>query len=186
MNEELQSTNEELQTINDELRQRSDELNQANSFLETILTSLRAGVAVLDRELAVLIWNRRAEDLWGLRSDEVAGQHFLNLDVGLRVERLADPIRVALAGDADAQEVVLPCTNRRGRAIQCRVTVLPLVARDGEPPHGVIVLMEEQPEEQGVAGNGDGWPRAANDGTRADGLGAPPPSAAPDAPADAL
>ena len=44
MNEELQSTNDELQTINDELQDRTGELDAANGFLETILTSLRAGV----------------------------------------------------------------------------------------------------------------------------------------------
>ena len=144
MNEELQSTNEELQTINDELRQRSDELDQANAFLEAILTSLRAGVAVLDRALHVLVWNRRAEDMWGLRADEVVGLHFLTLDIGLRVERLADAIRAALAEGADEQELTLGCTNRRGRTIECRVTVLPLVARGGGMPRGVIVRMEEQ------------------------------------------
>ena len=83
MNEELQSTNDELQTINDELRERTAELDDANAFLEAILTSLRAGVAVVDRDLQVQVWNQRAEDLWGLRRDEAVGQHFLNLDIGL-------------------------------------------------------------------------------------------------------
>jgi two-component system CheB/CheR fusion protein len=63
MNEELQSTNDELQAINDELRDRTSELDQANRFLETILTGLRAGVTVLDADMRVLVWNRRAEDL---------------------------------------------------------------------------------------------------------------------------
>ena len=65
MNEELQSTNEELETINDELRERTTELNQVNDFLETILTSLSIGVAVLDHQQRVRVWNNRAEDLWG-------------------------------------------------------------------------------------------------------------------------
>src|SRR6476660_5621999 len=47
MNEELQSTNEELETMNEELRVRSVELNDVNAFLETILTSMGIGVAVL-------------------------------------------------------------------------------------------------------------------------------------------
>ena len=68
MNEELQSTNEELQTINDELRQRGEELNAANAFLQSVMTSLRGGVAVVDRELRLLAWSRHAEELWGLRT----------------------------------------------------------------------------------------------------------------------
>ena len=67
MNEELQSTNEELETINDELRERTNELNNVNDFLEAILTSLGVAVAVLDRNQRVQIWNRGAEELWGVR-----------------------------------------------------------------------------------------------------------------------
>src|SRR5947209_8422812 len=75
MNEELQSTNEELESINGELRASGTELDDANHFLESILTSFGSGVAVLNREMAVRVWNREAEDLWGLRADEVEGEH---------------------------------------------------------------------------------------------------------------
>jgi len=142
MNEELQSTNEELQTINDELHRRSDELNHANHFLAAILTSLRSGVAVLDREFLVLSWNRRAEDLWGLRSDEVQHHHFLNLDIGLSVSQLRQPIRDCLQGNLPFYEVILEATNRRGRRIHCRVGCTPLMGSRSEIL-GVIVLMEE-------------------------------------------
>jgi two-component system, chemotaxis family, CheB/CheR fusion protein len=142
MNEELQSTNEELQTMNEELRQLTEELNQTNAFLQSILTSLRAAVVVVDRSFSTLIWNHRAEDLWGLRSDEVQGQSFLNLDIGLPVEPLRAPVRACLAGEMDHQEVVLDATNRRGKAIQCRVACTPLTTSEGER-WGVILLMEE-------------------------------------------
>src|SRR5207245_2532165 len=99
MNEELQSTNEELETTNTELRMRSDELNTANAFLGSILTGLEVGVVVVDPKLQVLAWNHRAEDMWGLRSDEVQGRHFMNLDIGLPVEKLLQPVRAVLAGD---------------------------------------------------------------------------------------
>src|SRR5262249_42643993 len=89
MNEELQSSNEELETVNQELRERTDETVRTNSFLTSILGSLRAGVVVIDRNLKVAIWNRRSEDLWGLRSDEAVGQPFLGLDIGLPTENLA-------------------------------------------------------------------------------------------------
>ena len=85
---ELQATNEELETINEELRQRTLDLNEVNSFLESILVSLGAGVVVLDEELRVRAWNEQAAELWGLRPDEVQGQHFANLDIGLATDRL--------------------------------------------------------------------------------------------------
>jgi two-component system, chemotaxis family, CheB/CheR fusion protein len=143
MNEELQSTNEELETINEELRQRTGELDRVNAFLESILLSLGVAVAVLDREQRIQVWNERAEDLWGLRSDEVSGQHLLSLDIGLPVEKLRRPIRNALAGNAEGNVVALDATNRRGRAIKCQVTCLPLIVSSKEV-QGVIVLMEQQ------------------------------------------
>ena len=42
---------------------------------------------MIDRDLRIRMWNRRAEDLWGLRAHEVIGQHFLNLDHGLPFEQ---------------------------------------------------------------------------------------------------
>jgi two-component system, chemotaxis family, CheB/CheR fusion protein len=143
MNEELQSTNEELETINDELRQRTGELDRVNAFLESILLSLGVAVAVLDREQRIQVWNEEAEDLWGLRGEEVAGQHLPSLDIGLPVEKLRRPIRNASAGNAEGNELVLDATNRRGRAIRCKVTCLPLIVASNEI-QGVIVLMESQ------------------------------------------
>ena len=156
MNEELQSTNEELQTMNDELRQRSDELNQVNAFLESILTSLRGAVVVVDNEIKVLIWNRAAEELWGLREDEVRGKNLLGLDIGLPTERLKAPIRSSLNGVKRHTVITLEAVNRRGRQITCEVTVTPLVTR-AEAIHGAILLMDDHEEHQR---------RAARDGRR--------------------
>lgn len=142
MNEELQSTNEELQTVNEELQHRSEELNQSNSFLEAILTSLQGGVVVVNRDLQVQIWNHKSEDLWGLRNVEVLGQNFLNLDIGLPVEKLRPAIRSCLSANP-AEIVTLVAVNRRGRPIQCRITCTPLTNTTQEVS-GVILLMEEQ------------------------------------------
>jgi two-component system CheB/CheR fusion protein len=142
MNEELQSANEELQTINEELRQRSDELNQVNTFLQSILGSFRGGVVVVDRDLLVLVWNHRAEDLWGLRAEEVQGKNFLNLDIGLPVEQLKQPVRACLAGEAVPADMAVAAINRRGKSITCRINCAPLVGVGGEI-RGVILLMEE-------------------------------------------
>jgi two-component system CheB/CheR fusion protein len=139
MNEELQSTNEELSTINDELQLRTDELNETNAYLEGILGSLSAAVVVLDQDLGIRGWNQGARDLWGLIEDEVHGQHFLNLDIGLPVDQLRPSIRKVLGGEEQVV-VTLPAVNRRGRQFQCRVTLTPL--GDGEDTRGVILMME--------------------------------------------
>jgi two-component system CheB/CheR fusion protein len=143
MNEELQSTNEELQTINEEVRDRGDQLGELNGFLESILTSLRSAVAVVDRDLQVRKWSRRSEDMWGLRSDEVVQKNFLNLDIGLPVDQLRAPIRACLANESEFLDVSLDATNRRGRAVKVRVSCTPLRAFADVEPRGVILLMEE-------------------------------------------
>jgi two-component system CheB/CheR fusion protein len=141
MNEELQSTNDELQTINDELRDRTQEVHDANAFLEAVLGSLNTAVVVVDRDLVVTAWNRRSEDLWGVRDDEAVGRHLLNLDIGLPVAPLRTPIRSALAGAAPDGPVTLEALNRRGRTIEVRVSCAPLAVGEAEPS-GVIVLVE--------------------------------------------
>ena len=155
MNEELQSTNEELETINDELRERTGELNNVNDFLEAILTSMNVAVAVVDRSHGIEIWNRGAEDLWGLRQDEALHQHFLALDIGLGPERLAPALRSVIGGTSERETGEFEAVNRRGRTVRVATTVLPLLSRSagGSEIRGAIVLMEDhQPDGAGRDG----------------------------------
>ncbi|TMK87247.1 MAG: PAS domain S-box protein, partial [Actinobacteria bacterium] len=145
MNEELQSTNEELEATNNELRQRTLDLDDSNVYLEAILGSMGSGVIVLNRQLTVRVWNRVSEDLWGLRSEEVEGQHFLNLDIGLPIDELSQPIRAAVTAEGEIVDIRLPAVNRRGRAIDVDVRVAPL-RRDGQAPDGAIVLVRQAGE----------------------------------------
>ncbi len=142
MNEELQSANEELETINAELRHRSVELNEMNVFLETILTTVGLAVAVLDARQHVQIWNGQARDLWGLSPEEAEDQNFLSLDFGLPVERLRQPLTSLLNDGSIREELVLDATNRRGTAIQCRVTILKLHADNDGDGSGAVVMMK--------------------------------------------
>jgi two-component system, chemotaxis family, CheB/CheR fusion protein len=139
MNEELQSTNEELETINNELRDRSSEVTELNQFLQSILGSFQSAVVVLGTEMDVRAWNRQAEDLWGLRADEVLNQHFLNLDIGFPVEKLRGPIRSLLAGRTEQDQLTCPAVNRRGRPIECTVSLSQLVGAG--TTRGVILVM---------------------------------------------
>jgi two-component system, chemotaxis family, CheB/CheR fusion protein len=144
MNEELQSTNEELETMNDELRERTDETLQANSFLGSVLSGIRQGVIVVDRTLRVVAWSRRATDLWGLRDVEVEGEHLLNLDIGLPVQRLRDPIRRVVAGSG-VPDLELEGHDRRGKPVRVKIAFAPLQNRpDAEEPDGAILLVSAE------------------------------------------
>jgi two-component system CheB/CheR fusion protein len=149
MNEELQSTNEELHSRNDELRSRSTELNAANAYLESVFASLRSAVIVIDKDFRIDVWNEKSADLWGLRPDEVQRAHLLDLDIGLALADLRQPIREVLSGAAESRELLLAGTNRRGKAISCRVSIGPLRQLD-RSIGGVILLIEEQSVPDGV------------------------------------
>jgi two-component system CheB/CheR fusion protein len=144
MNEELQSTNEELETMNDELRERTDETLRANSFIGSVLASIQQAVVVVDRTLQIIAWNRRASELWGLRDDEAEGAHLLNLDIGIPVARLRDPIRQVLAGD-QPEQLLVEGHDRRGKAARFSVSFAPLRAQiDGAELDGAILLVDAE------------------------------------------
>jgi len=144
-NEELQSTNEELATVNEQLRERTIEAVSVNAFLDGILATLPSSVIVVDRELVVQLWNRQSEELWGLRTDEVSGKHLLNLDIGLPVDELTDPLRACLADGNAAVAVELSAVNRRGRAIDVHGSLRPLQTSKGVA--GVIVMLDATPQD---------------------------------------
>jgi two-component system CheB/CheR fusion protein len=121
---------------------RTGELDEANDFLESLLVSQRGGLVVIDRDLRISIWNEQSAELWGLRTDEAPGQHFLNIDIGLAVEDLRQPIKSILTGESGHLSVEVDATNRRGREFRCRVALDPLFTR-GREIRGVILLMEE-------------------------------------------
>jgi two-component system CheB/CheR fusion protein len=144
MNEELTSTNDELEAMNEEQRRHAEELDRLNLFLEGILGNLGVGVVVVDRERKVQLWNANSEDLWGLRADEVEGHDLLELDIGLPVGELKQPLEEAVSSSSSST-LILDAVNRRGRAFRCEVRVMPLVsAKQGL--YGGIVLMREEGE----------------------------------------
>ncbi len=140
-NEELQSGNEELETMNEEMRVRTHELDEARTFLEGVLSSVAAGVVVLDSDLMVRSWNKGAEELWGLRADEVRQQPFFNLVFGLPTGEVRDLVHQCLTSGRRTGPIQVAAINRIGRTITCTVTCSPLKSTgDGE---GAVLLMEE-------------------------------------------
>jgi two-component system CheB/CheR fusion protein len=144
-NEELQSGNEELETMNEEMRVRTSELDEARTFLEGVLSSVAAGVVVLDGELLVRSWNKGAEELWGLRADEVRNQPFFGLDFGLPTAEVRDIVQQCLESGKRAGPVQIGAINRIGRTITCMVVCSPLKANsdNDKDRDGAVLLMEE-------------------------------------------
>lgn len=126
--------------MNEELRLRTGELNRATVLVESMLASLGVGVAVVDRDLRVQMWNERAKELWGLDIDDVRGRHLLNLDIGLPVGELREALTASVAG-AVTKEQHLEGRDRRGRDVVCRVRTAPLADISGAVA-GAIVMMD--------------------------------------------
>jgi two-component system CheB/CheR fusion protein len=144
MNEELQSTNDELRDLNDRLQHRTEELNQFNGYFQSVLNTLGAAVVVMDRALHVRVWSEKAQDFWGVRGDEVLGQSFLDLDIGLPVEELRQALRDAVATGRE-REQSLNGINRRGKQVRSRVRIAPYFSTPGGSTgvDGLILLIEE-------------------------------------------
>ncbi len=141
MNEELQPMNDELQFSNDALRDRQDEVERLNRFMAAVLGSMNSGVAVVDSDMQILAWNTRAEDLWGVRTDEAVGEHLMNLDIGLPVEQLRQPLRSQLATpDGDPSMQVLEAVNRRGKSLQVQVTLTHIRDHGEAAPAAMLVM----------------------------------------------
>ena len=149
MNEELESTNAELQSINIDLRLRTEDVDRLNTFLRAITGNIALGAVVVDADLKIQVWNERAADLWGLRSDEVIGQALYDLDIGLPVKSLRGIVRSVLKGKTNHDTVEVDAMTRRGRRIRCRLLVHSLA--DGERTTGAVVVMEELKEPAAAA-----------------------------------
>lgn len=145
MNEEMQSTNEELHAVNTALGDRTRELDEVNAHLEAILASLAAGVAVVDDEAAIRVWNDAAQGLWGLTAGELRGTSFMELDSGLPLEPLRPSLSDVLEGRSDGERVVIDAHDRRGRGFRCQVSISPLRQPVG-PPAGAVIVMEPLPQ----------------------------------------
>ncbi len=137
-NEELQSGNEELETMNEEMRIRTEELDEARAFLEGVVTSIAAGVVVLDKDMKVKSWNRGAVDMWGLRPDEVIDEPFFSLDFGLPTEMLRPAVEKCLESGKRTAPSRVSAVNRIGRPITCNVLCSPFDRHNG----GVVLLLE--------------------------------------------
>jgi two-component system CheB/CheR fusion protein len=94
--------------------------------------------------MLVTEWNAVAEDLWGLRADEVRQQPFFNLEIGLPVDTIKPVIKKCLEQGATHADITVPAVDRRGSPIEMKVTCAPLQGAGGNT-EGVILFMEPTP-----------------------------------------
>jgi two-component system, chemotaxis family, CheB/CheR fusion protein len=127
--------------MNVQLHERTEELKHSKLLLEAVLVNVNSGIVVVDQELTILVWSKKMQDLWGLRADEVQGRSLAKLDIGLPVADLLEPERDCLAGRSGAPDLVVTATERRGKALRCRVSMTPFPGQF----HAVVIRVGEEP-----------------------------------------
>ena len=93
------------------------ELDDTNRFATEIIDNAGEGIAVYDRELRYLLWNRSMEEMTGLPAAEVLGRSALELFPHLREQHVDELLRRAFAGESVASPDVhyyIPSTGRSG------------------------------------------------------------------------
>jgi two-component system, chemotaxis family, CheB/CheR fusion protein len=163
-NEELQSTNEELETtveelqaantelgaLNAELEGRTAELNRLDSSHQALLNSLEHGLAVLNRDGVVTVWNHAADRLWGLRAEQVVNRQFFALPLGDMAARVQAAFDQALSGAVAAEVAdvpfMLPGGTRPGT-----LRMIPLRGPHGDVTGVVTVMTPRAPAAKGAS-----------------------------------
>jgi two-component system NtrC family sensor kinase len=124
-----------------QLSVKADELHRMREFSENILESLNDGLAVVDRDDRVVRWNRRLEELYGVRHEAAVGQ---------RLEQILDSgfFDVLRSGRRDSPEgaalyrVPLATRHEPPRRLLVNVATTPLRDMSGAI-NGTIVVLED-------------------------------------------
>lgn len=124
-----------------QLRMKADELDRMREFSENILESLNDGLVVLNREDRVVRWNRRLEELYGVRHEQA---------VDRRIDEIFDEaffetLRAARRESPDGAAVYrVPLMTRQdpARRVLINLATTPLRDSDGAIA-GTIVVIED-------------------------------------------
>ena len=124
-----------------QLTVKAGELDRMREFSENILESLNDGLAVVDREDRIVRWNRRLEELYGVRHEEA---------VGRRLEQILDSafFEILRSGRNDSPDgaalyrVPLSSRHEPPRRLLVNVATTPLRDMSGAIA-GTIVVVED-------------------------------------------
>jgi two-component system, NtrC family, sensor kinase len=122
-----------------QLRVKAEELDRMREFSENILESLNDGLAVVNRDDRVLRWNRRLEELYGLRHEN-AVDRTLN---EIFDEAFFETLRSARRESPDGAAVYrVPMTTRHepARRVLVNLATTPLRDSDGAIAGSIVVI----------------------------------------------
>jgi PAS domain S-box-containing protein len=125
-----------------QLRVKAEEVDRVREFSENILESLNDGLVVVNRDNRIVRWNRRIEELYGMRHEEAVGRRLGDVFDSALLDVIASATRESAEGSAFYR---VPLTTRRtdgARRLLVNVATTPLRDSDGEIA-GTIVVIED-------------------------------------------
>ncbi|MBR9991096.1 MAG: EAL domain-containing protein, partial [Gemmatimonadetes bacterium] len=107
-------------------------LMESEHFTRAIISSVRQGIIVYDRDLHYQVWNRFMEEITGMSAERVIGTHALDEFPHLREQGIEPLLQRALAGETVYSQdtpFIIPDTRRSGWV---STVYSPHVSPDGE------------------------------------------------------
>jgi two-component system NtrC family sensor kinase len=124
-----------------QLRDKADELDRMREFSENILESLNDGLAVVNRDDRIVRWNRRLEELYGIRHEQAVTRRLDEIFEAGFLEVLRSARRESAEGAA-VYRVPLATRHQPVRRLLVNVATTPLRDSDGAIA-GTIVIVED-------------------------------------------
>jgi PAS domain S-box-containing protein len=122
-----------------QLRVKADELERMRQFSENILESLNDGLAAVNRDDRIVRWNRRLEELYGLRHEDAVGRGIEDIFDESFLEIVRSTRRESVEGGA-AYRVPITTRHEPARRLLVNVATTPLRDSDGAVAGSIIVV----------------------------------------------
>ena len=124
-----------------QLHNKADELERMREFSENILESLNDGLAVVNRDDRIVRWNRRLEELYGIRHEHAVGRGLHEIFEHGFLEVLRSARRESPEGAA-FYRIPLTTRHEQTRRLLVNLATTPLRDSDGAIA-GTIVIIED-------------------------------------------
>jgi PAS domain S-box-containing protein len=124
-----------------QLHNKADELERMREFSENILESLNDGLAVVKRDDRIVRWNRRLEELYGIRHEDAVGRGLHDIFEPGFLEVLRSARRESPEGAA-FYRIPLTTRHEQNRRLLVNLATTPLRDSDGAIA-GTIVIIED-------------------------------------------
>ncbi|MBA4167924.1 MAG: PAS domain-containing protein, partial [Chitinophagaceae bacterium] len=146
--EEIQTSNEELITVNQELNDRNEQLNLSRLYAESIVTTIREPLIILNKNLRVISANRSYLNKFHTTGEEIEGKLLFDLgDKQWNIPRLRKMVEKILPGKTSIVdfEVMRNFQDAGERTLLINATQ---IFRDNTQEQSILIAIEDITEKR--------------------------------------